>query len=100
ELRASPASEDVQEYVAQMNTLGVLTALEVMIAGQVADAAATVAVAPSTPVRVVMEHLRDGAGAVSVAESGAVIGTIRAEGLMGRLLNPQGPGAHLSGARG
>jgi hypothetical protein len=37
-----------------------------------------------------MEHLRGGAGAVSVADGGAIIGTIRAEGLMGRLLNPQG----------
>ncbi|MCE2749600.1 MAG: choline ABC transporter ATP-binding protein [Rhodobacter sp.] len=100
EIIASPASDYVQDFVAHMNPLGVLTASDVMVAGQAADAAATVAVAPSTPVRVVMEHLRDGAGAVSVAESGAVIGTIRAEGLIGRLLNPQGPAAHLSGARG
>ena len=100
EIIASPASEYVQEFVAHMNPLGVLTALDVMIAGQAADAAATVAVAPSTPVRVVMEHLRDGAGAVSVTQNGAVIGTIRAEGLMGRLLNPQGRDGHLSGARG
>jgi len=90
EIIASPASDYVQDFVAHMNPLGVLTASDVMIAGPAADAAATVAVAPSTPVRVVMEHLRDGAGAVSVAESGAIIGTIRAEGLMGRLLNPQG----------
>jgi len=100
EIIASPASDYVQDFVAHMNPLGVLTASDVMVAGQAADAAATVAVTPSTPVRVVMEHLRDGAGAVSVAESGAVIGTIRAEGLIGRLLNPQGPGAQLSGARG
>jgi glycine betaine/proline transport system ATP-binding protein len=87
---ANPASDYVQDFVAHMNPLGVLTASDVMTAGPSADAAATVAVAPSTPVRVVMEHLRDGAGAVSVAEGGRIIGTIRAEGLMGRLLNPQG----------
>ncbi|MEY3308915.1 MAG: hypothetical protein RLZZ413_2953, partial [Pseudomonadota bacterium] len=90
EIIANPASDYVQDFVAHMNPLGVLTASDVMIAGQTADAAATVSVAPSTPVRVVMEHLRDGAGAVSVADGGAIIGTIRAEGLMGRLLNPQG----------
>jgi glycine betaine/proline transport system ATP-binding protein len=90
EIIANPASDYVQDFVAHMNPLGVLTASDVMIAGQAADAAATVSVAPSTPVRVVMEHLRDGAGAVSVADGGAIIGTIRAEGLMGRLLNPQG----------
>jgi glycine betaine/proline transport system ATP-binding protein len=87
---ANPASDYVQDFVAHMNPLGVLTASDVMIAGDAADAAATVSVAPSAPVRVVMEHLRDGAGAVSVTEGGSVIGTIRAEGLMGRLLNPQG----------
>jgi len=90
EIIANPASDYVQDFVAHMNPLGVLTASDVMTAGPSADAAATVAVAPSTPVRVVMEHLRDGAGAVSVADGGRTIGTIRAEGLMGRLLNPQG----------
>jgi glycine betaine/proline transport system ATP-binding protein len=88
EIIASPASDYVQDFVAHMNPLGVLTASDVMIAGGGMPGAITVA--PATPVRVVMEHLRDGAGAVSVAENGAVVGTIRAEGLMGRLLNPQG----------
>jgi glycine betaine/proline transport system ATP-binding protein len=37
-----------------------------------------------------MEHLRDGASSVTVVEAGAVVGTIRPDGLMGRLLNPQG----------
>jgi glycine betaine/proline transport system ATP-binding protein len=90
EIIANPASDYVQDFVAHMNPLGVLTASDVMIAGDAAEAAATVAVAPTTPVRAVMEHLRDGAGAVSVTEDGRVVGTIRAEGLMGRLLNPQG----------
>jgi len=88
EIIASPASDYVQDFVAHMNPLGVLTASDVMIPGGGMPGAITVA--PATPVRVVMEHLRDGAGAVSVAENGAVVGTIRAEGLMGRLLNPQG----------
>jgi glycine betaine/proline transport system ATP-binding protein len=88
EIIASPASDYVQDFVAHMNPLGVLTASDVMIPGGGIPGAITVA--PATPVRVVMEHLRDGAGAVSVAENGAVVGTIRAEGLMGRLLNPQG----------
>jgi glycine betaine/proline transport system ATP-binding protein len=87
EIIAHPASDYVQDFVAHMNPLGVLTAADVMRPGGTPSATQ---VAPETPVRQVMQHLRDGAGAVSVAEDGKVIGTIHAETLMGRLLDPQG----------
>ncbi len=70
-----------------MNPLGVLTARDVMLPGQVGEGPQ---VAPSAPVRQVMEQLRDGAPSVTVVEEGKVIGTIRPDGLIGRLLNPQG----------
>jgi glycine betaine/proline transport system ATP-binding protein len=88
EIIANPASDYVQDFVAHMNPLGVLTASDVMVPG--GGAAGPVTVPPATPIRAVMEHLRDGAVAVSVADGGQVIGTIRAEGLMARLLDPQG----------
>ena len=84
---ANPASDYVQDFVAHMNPLGVLTARDVMVAG---GGTASHSVAPDTPVRTVMEHLRDGAQAVAVIEGGEMVGMIRAEGLMARLLNPQG----------
>lgn len=37
-----------------------------------------------------MEMLRDGAGELAVTESGSVIGTIRPEAVMGRLIDPRG----------
>ena len=88
EIIANPASDYVQEFVAHMNPLGVLTARDVMVPGEGGGAAHSVA--PDAPVRTVMEHLRDGAKVVAVVENGIAQGTIRAEGLMGRLLSPQG----------
>jgi glycine betaine/proline transport system ATP-binding protein len=87
EIIANPASDYVQEFVAHMNPLGVLTARDVMQPGPAGDGPQ---VAPETPVRAVMELLRDGAPGVTVVEGGAPIGTIRPQALMGRLLNPQG----------
>ncbi len=80
-------SDYVPDFVAHMNPLGVLTARDVMKPGPAGDGPQ---VAPTTPVRQVMEHLRDGAASVTVIEDGEVLGTIRPDGLMGRLLNPQG----------
>jgi glycine betaine/proline transport system ATP-binding protein len=87
EIIANPASGYVQEFVAHMNPLGVLTARDVMQPGPAIDGPT---VPPETPVRAVMELLRDGATGVTVAEAGTAIGTIRPQALMGRLLNPQG----------
>jgi len=51
---------------------------------------AALTVAPDTPVRRVMEHMRDGIGAIAVVEGGKTLGLIRPDMLIGRLLNPQG----------
>jgi glycine betaine/proline transport system ATP-binding protein len=88
EIIARPASGYVQDFVAHMNPLGVLTARDVMVAGT--PAAGAPSVPADAPVRSVMERLRDGAAEVAVEEGGKPLGLVRADGLMGRLLNPQG----------
>ncbi len=87
EIIANPVSEYVADFVAHMNPLGVLTARDVMRAG---PSPAAHSVAADTTVRMVMEMLRDGAGELAVTEAGAVIGTIRPQEVMGRLIDPRG----------
>ncbi len=87
EIIANPVSDYVADFVAHMNPLGVLTARDVMTA---ADGPAEGEVAAETPVKQVMQMLRDGCGALSVTENGARLGTIRPVDLMGRLLDPRG----------
>ncbi len=87
---ANPVSEYVAEFVAHMNPLGVLTARDVMRAG---PSSADRAVEAETPVRQVMEMLRDGATALAVTEKGDVIGTISATEVLASLINPQGAAA-------
>jgi glycine betaine/proline transport system ATP-binding protein len=52
--------------------------------------AADRAVTAETPVKQVMEMLRDGAGTLAVTEGAARIGLIRATDLLARLLDPRG----------
>ena len=87
EIIANPVSEYVADFVAHMNPLGVLTARDVMSAG---EDAADRAVTAETPVKQVMEMLRDGAGTLAVTEGAARIGSIRATDLLARLLDPRG----------
>lgn len=84
---ANPVSDYVAEFVAHMNPLGVLTARDVMRAG---PSSARPAVEAETPVRQVMEMLRDGATELAVTESGTIIGSISAADVMASLINPQG----------
>jgi glycine betaine/proline transport system ATP-binding protein len=70
-----------------MNPLGVLTARDVMQSG---ETSATLSVDAETPVRSVMETMRDGATELAVTENGARIGVLRAGHVMGRLVNPRG----------
>ncbi|ABN75962.1 choline ABC transporter ATP-binding protein [Cereibacter sphaeroides] len=84
---ANPVSDYVADFVAHMNPLGVLTARDVMEAG---PSPAGQSVGADCTVRTVMEMLRDGAGELAVTESGSVIGTIRPEAVMGRLIDPRG----------
>lgn len=87
EIIANPVDEYVQDFVAHMNPLGVLTARDVMRAG---PSGAGRAVDAETPVRRVMEMLRDGATELAVTEGSQTIGSIGATEVMARLINPQG----------
>lgn len=87
EIIANPSSEYVADFVAHMNPLGVLTARDVMQSG---ETSATLSVDAETPVRSVMETMRDGATELAVTENGARIGVLRAGHVMGRLVNPRG----------
>ena len=87
EIIASPASDYVADFVAHMNPLSVLKARDVMTDGTAAGARGVEA---ETPVKQVMEILRDGTSHLQVTENGMPIGVIRAESVMARLLNPRG----------
>lgn len=87
EIIANPVDAYVQDFVAHMNPLGVLTARDVMRAG---PSSAARAVDAETPVRQVMEMLRDGVTELAVTEGGQTIGSIGATEVMARLINPQG----------
>ena len=87
EIIANPSSDYVADFVAHMNPLGVLTARDVMQSG---ETSATLSVDAETPVRSVMESMRDGATELAVTENGARIGVLRAGHVMGRLVNPRG----------
>lgn len=87
EIIANPVSDYVADFVAHMNPLGVLTARDVMARGASATGQAIDA---ETPVKTVMEMLRDGATELSVIEQGQPIGAIRAADVMARLIDPRG----------
>ncbi len=87
EIIANPVSDYVADFVAHMNPLGVLTARDVMAKGATATGRSIDA---DTPVKAVMELLRDGATDLSVTEAGQPIGAIRATDVMSRLLDPRG----------
>lgn len=87
EIIANPVDDYVQDFVAHMNPLSVLTARDVMRPG---PSAATHRVDAETPVRQVMEALRDGATELAVTDAGAVLGHIAAADVLARLVNPRG----------
>ncbi len=78
EIFSNPVSDYVADFVANMNPLGVLTARDVMTAGE-----GTAEVAPETPIRDLMPMLRD--QALSVVEDGKVIGCVTTASLVARL---------------
>ena len=85
EIIANPVSDYVADFVAHMNPLGVLTARDVMRAGSGAGPK----VGAETPVKTVMELMRDGATEVTVTEDGKDIGLIRTADVMARLIDPR-----------
>ncbi|MFA7433801.1 MAG: choline ABC transporter ATP-binding protein [Gemmobacter sp.] len=92
EIIAAPASDYVADFVAHMNPLGVLTARDAMQPCGGAEPAA--ACAPETPIRTVMERLREAPGPLGVRDdTGAVIGEITTESVLSRLIRPGGADA-------
>ncbi|THD82154.1 choline ABC transporter ATP-binding protein [Aliigemmobacter aestuarii] len=88
EIIANPVSEYVADFVAHMNPLGVLTAADIMAEGTGTSTGPEVG--PDTPVRQVMEMIRDGATEIAVTEAGRPLGRITAVDVMARLVNPRG----------
>ncbi len=86
EIIANPVDDYVQEFVAHMNPLSVLTARDVMVAGETSSAHT---VGAETPVREIMAMMRDGVAEMAVEAHGARIGVLRAGAVMGRLINPR-----------
>ena len=87
EIIANPINDYVQDFVAHMNPLSVLSARDVMRAG---PSSAAHAIAADMSVKAVMELIRDGASELAVTEAGQAIGTITAADVMSRLINPRG----------
>ena len=87
EIIANPVSDYVADFVAHMNPLGVLTARDVMDSG---ETSALLAVDVETPVKQIMEAMRDGVTEMAVTEAGTRVGVVRPGPLMGRLVNPRG----------
>lgn len=87
EIIANPVSDYVADFVAHMNPLGVLTARDVMDRG---ETSALLAVDVETPVKQIMEAMRDGVTEMAVTEAGTRVGVVRPGHLMGRLVNPRG----------
>jgi glycine betaine/proline transport system ATP-binding protein len=86
EIIANPVSDYVAEFVAHMNPLAVLTALDVMEQGETTAAAAVDA---ELPVKQVMALLAKGVDQLAVTHDGQRIGLIRPSSLMARLINPR-----------
>lgn len=86
EIIANPISDYVAEFVAHMNPLGVLTARDVMEQGEGGGRT----VDCELPVKEVMAQLCQDDQELTVTENGHAIGTIRAKGLMAKLINPRG----------
>ncbi|GGW36189.1 choline ABC transporter ATP-binding protein [Gemmobacter lanyuensis] len=87
EIIANPVDDYVQDFVAHMNPLSVLTARDVMIAG---PSSASLSVDAELPVKAVMSMLHDGATEIAVTEDGRCIGHIQPAHVMGRLVDPRG----------
>ena len=87
EIIANPINDYVQDFVAHMNPLSVLSASDVMRAG---PSGADRAVDAALAVKAVMELFRDGVPELAVTQGGSVVGSIRPADVMGRLINPRG----------
>lgn len=80
EIIANPVNEYVQDFVAHMNPLGVLTARDVMTEGS----ASGEAIDADTPIKSVIDLLRDGQS-MTVTENGQEIGIVTENSVLRRL---------------
>jgi glycine betaine/proline transport system ATP-binding protein len=87
EIFTTPATPYVADFVAQMNPLAVLTARDVMGPPAAAPAAAPPLV-PGASLREVMGRLAAGAP-VPVADGDTILGTVTADGVIAKLLDPR-----------
>ncbi|PYG30401.1 choline ABC transporter ATP-binding protein [Pelagimonas varians] len=78
EIFSNPVDDYVQDFVANMNPLGVLTARDAMEAGT-----GDTAVDAETPIREIMPNLAQ--GPVTVMENGTAIGRVSAQSVVARL---------------
>jgi glycine betaine/proline transport system ATP-binding protein len=86
---SAPASAYVADFVANMNPLGVLTAADALADEAPATRAETIPA--DTPIREVMERLRDGTGPLAVTDAdGRPIGVVTEDSVLGALTDPQG----------
>ena len=88
EIIANPISDYVAEFVAHMNPLSVLTARDVMEAGDAPSTARSLGA--ETPVRDIMGLMSQGVTEMVVTENGRNLGLIRTASLMAKLINPRG----------
>ncbi|MGL4236803.1 choline ABC transporter ATP-binding protein [Tabrizicola sp.] len=88
EIIANPVSDYVADFVAHMNPLSVLTARDVMEAGEAGPTARTLPA--ETPVKDIMDMMSKGVGELVVTENGRNLGLVRTAGLMAKLINPRG----------
>jgi glycine betaine/proline transport system ATP-binding protein len=85
EIFTAPATDYVAEFVAHMNPLGVLSAVDVM---RPVSGSTTTTVAPNTPVKEVMPLTAN--GAVAVVEDGETLGHVTSDSILAKLLDPRG----------
>jgi glycine betaine/proline transport system ATP-binding protein len=86
EIIANPVSDYVADFVAHMNPMAVLRAMDVMQPG--ASSGATIDA--DAPVKQAMEMIAGGAAELCVMQGGAPIGVINGAHLMARLIKPRG----------
>lgn len=81
----APATDYVAEFVAHMNPLGVLRAIDVM---EPAKGTTSTEIAADTPVKDVMKQITDSPAAV--VRDGQILGQVTAQTVLAKLLDPRG----------
>ena len=85
EIIANPASNYVADFVAHMNPLLVLQAIDVMQEGKLSDLDAN-KVSPDTQLNEVLKYLKNGEKTLNVAQDGTLLGEITPAHIMAKLV--------------